>query len=421
MSFVKEVHVSGELITSTWANKMETGVDEVTIGLDDASRMEVAGGTANALTLVMPSIKAYNVNKLSFVGNVDNGGNATTLNINGLGAKPLYKSGGGNPKIANSKLYTCYYADWANCFFLEASAEGSTVSSHVLAGDTYSSDSEVGALGTMKPHTTALNRITPSTSIDSFSTPTVLYAKPETGYYDGSDSYISLTDPNFIAPNLLSGKTYFGLVGGITIVNPDNGDQTPATNMTGGEGVAYLGVTPNTYLKDINWIRKEIPDLKVSNIVSNKNIFGLIGTAKALPESGLLAGDFVLATKPNMAGVYNGTLTKTTEFKCNATGVFRVTFKLDSFKGSLGTGYYRIYKNGSPYGIQRSMVLTTSYWSPSIGGTSPTFVEDLAFNKNDLIQFYGYHTGDNEDVIYIKGITISVLDSQIPKLIDLIL
>jgi hypothetical protein len=218
MSFVKEVHVSGELITSTWANKMETGVDEVTTGLDDASRMEVAGGTANALTLVMPSIKAYNLNKISFIGNLDNGGNATTLNINGLGAKPLYKSGGGNPKIANSKLYTCYYADWANCFFLEASAEGNTIASHVLAGDTYSSDSEVGAVGTMVNRAyDVYGGYTPAKSVKTDGAGNLVF-EPYTGYYkEGLNGAmfgsILANDPDFIASNIVLNKDFFGLIG----------------------------------------------------------------------------------------------------------------------------------------------------------------------------------------------------------------
>lgn len=269
----------------------------------DINKITIAGGTANDLTLTIPSISSYNVNKLSFVGNSDNGGNATTLNINGLGTKPLYKSGGGNPKINNSRLYTCYYADWANCFFLEASAEGTSVASDVLAGKTFSNDSDTGLVGIMPNYSNAENigymgvKSVKSDGVGS------LVFEPYTGYYReglNSNGYGSIIkyDANFIPSNLLAGNTYFGLAGGIADLGAS---QNAVNTWTDGNGRlvlripskgAFTGVMNGTYpdlgYTDANYI--------ASNILSGKSIFGLAGTAiDGVARKRIATGNFVTA------------------------------------------------------------------------------------------------------------------------------
>jgi hypothetical protein len=89
---------------------------------------------------------------INFIAKLSNNNSVTT--INGL---PLYKPNTTtSPILIGGKAYTIWYNSTSNCFFIKASAEGTTIASHVLAGDTFSNDSDTGLIGTM-PNNGTLN------------------------------------------------------------------------------------------------------------------------------------------------------------------------------------------------------------------------------------------------------------------------
>lgn len=117
----------------------------------------IADGTGTAITLNMPTMTDYTANmKLTFIAKFNNNTSATTININGLGAKNLYKPNTTKaPNLKVGKPYTVYY-NGIN-FFLQASAEGNALAEHVLAGKTFSNDDDTGLVGTIN-----LSKLIPS-------------------------------------------------------------------------------------------------------------------------------------------------------------------------------------------------------------------------------------------------------------------
>lgn len=86
-------------------------------------------------------------------------------------------------------------------------ATGDAVASNVLAGKTFSNDVGNGIVGTM-PDRAGVNSSTQNSIVG-----TTLRFRPPTGYYDGVDDLVSVTDADFIAGNIKSGVDLFGLVG----------------------------------------------------------------------------------------------------------------------------------------------------------------------------------------------------------------
>jgi hypothetical protein len=111
--------------------------------LDSISIYETAQGTGNAITVSIPSL--VDGKSKTFVASANNNGTATTVN-----SKNLYKPNTTTaPNLIAGKAYTIWYNKSKDCFFIKASAEGNTVADHVLAGDTFSNDSDTGLIGNM--------------------------------------------------------------------------------------------------------------------------------------------------------------------------------------------------------------------------------------------------------------------------------
>lgn len=171
---------------------------------------------------------------VSFKNNVQNTG-ATTVNINGLGAKNIFKSNGSNltsgSLIANS-VYTIRYNGTA--FFLqgEGGEYGTATPSQVLSGYTIGTDSGIlngsminrGTVGS----TIAINgtytipqgyhdgngKVTQSVSTKSAQT----YTPRATNQTISANQYLTgaqtiLGDSDLVAPNIKSGVDIFGVVG----------------------------------------------------------------------------------------------------------------------------------------------------------------------------------------------------------------
>lgn len=160
---------------------------------------QTAGGTATAITLTI-SETLVNGFPITFIASANNNAAATTIN-----GKPLYKPNTTTaPNLIAGKAYTVWYNQANNCFFIKASAEGNATVGQVLAGATFSNDSDIGIPGAMPNKVGSGTVITPGTAD---------IAIPQ-GYFGGAlgDGKV-VGDPNLIAANILSGKSIFGVAG----------------------------------------------------------------------------------------------------------------------------------------------------------------------------------------------------------------
>ena len=165
------------------------------IGLND-NNYEVAGGTETAITLNMPATLKDGYWK-KFIASKDNGGTPTTIN-----GKSVYKVGTTNPpRFKKDRPYEVYYNAAKNCFFLKASATGTTSADKVLAGETFSTENDTDLVGTMP------NKGAVTASLNCGGSYTI-----PAGYHNGSgritaNSLASQTSANATAGNIISGKT----------------------------------------------------------------------------------------------------------------------------------------------------------------------------------------------------------------------
>ena len=129
-------------------------MDKIDSALLENSTYETAGGTGTAITVTL-SVTLTNGYSKTFIASVNNNAGATTLN-----GKNLYKPNTTTaPNIVAGKAYTVWYNSAGDCFFIKASAEGNTIASHVLAGDTFSNEDDTGITGTMPNNGAVTNTI----------------------------------------------------------------------------------------------------------------------------------------------------------------------------------------------------------------------------------------------------------------------
>lgn len=172
------------------------------------TELPTAGGTATALTVVQKGFSLAAGAKCEFVAASNNSGAATTVNVNSTGVKSIYKPGGTSaPTLIAGKAYTIWYSTSGGNFFLKASATGDAVAENVLAGKIFSNDTDTDLTGTMTNNSG--DTYTTGSSVSG----TTLKLKPARGFYDGDDDYVTITDADFVAGNILSGVNLFGLAG----------------------------------------------------------------------------------------------------------------------------------------------------------------------------------------------------------------
>ena len=236
----EEGAVSGNIIA-----RNSLPIDRI-IGLNDNNKYEVAGGTETAITLNMPATLNDGYWK-KFIASKDNGGTPTTIN-----GKSVYKVSTTNPpRFKKDRPYEVYYNAAKNCFFLKASATGTTSADKVLAGETFSTENDTDLVGTMP------NKGAVTASLNCGGSYTI-----PAGYHNGSgritaNSLASQTSANATAGNIIRGKTAWvngnKITGTATIkslggITAARGTISPSYDLTDYEGwdsewFAYLDFT----------------------------------------------------------------------------------------------------------------------------------------------------------------------------------
>jgi hypothetical protein len=198
----------------------------------------VATGSANAYSVTLNPAPTSYVEGMAIAVkiNVDNTG-ASTINVNGLGAKAIKKPNGNDVSAGNLKagsIYTLRY-NGTNFILQGEGGSGNAQPSDVLSGKTFTNDSGEQT-GTMPNKVGSGTIITPSTSD---------IAIPR-GYYGGAlaDGKVK-GDANLIASNIKSGVSIFGVTGSFSGRRWVSG--TASSNSTG-DFTIVTGFTPSIIL-----------------------------------------------------------------------------------------------------------------------------------------------------------------------------
>lgn len=212
---------------------------------------------------------------------------ASTLNINGLGAKTILDTLGNAITSGGLKAglpyQLCY--NGTNFIVLGKGGGGTATADKILSPYTATNDSGQ-VIGTIPSKTAATYN--PSTSVQTIAI----------GQYLSGNQTIAATTGTATAAQVLNGYTFnsasgIGLTGSMQYVNPDVLTHKDTTNFTAGvnsgDGLnyAYMQVPNGYYLNNIDWYRSYQPDLLAQNIISGKNIFGINGNASIASLGGL--------------------------------------------------------------------------------------------------------------------------------------
>ena len=195
-------------------NKINEKVEDITTHLNDLT-YETAGGMGTAITLNMQPLKqGYNK---TFIASANNNGAATTIN-----GKKLYKPNTTTaPNIISGKAYTVWYNSVSDCFFLQASATGTTSADKVLAGETFSTENDTDLVGNM-PDKSGTNKALALNET---------WAIPK-GYHDGNGKVTqNIPDNGAINANLNCGQSKSlpaGYISGGIITANSLASQTPS-------------------------------------------------------------------------------------------------------------------------------------------------------------------------------------------------
>lgn len=252
------------------------------------SIIHAAGGTANALVVTTGGDFGYVQGAfLKFRATAENTGNMS-IDIDGKGIKSLKKLDGSQIPaggIKNGKVFEVYYDAGGDCFFLLARAEGDAVAGDVLAGKTFSNGDDTGIIGTIPNQGQII--IAPGTA--NIAIPA--------GYHDGTGFVEG--DADLISSNIKAGKSIFGIAGNSNVVDTSPGTAVAGEILSGKvsfvDGAQVTGCMANRGAYNITPDASNITipqgyhsgagvvygdaDLVSGNIISGKNIFGVVGSA----------------------------------------------------------------------------------------------------------------------------------------------
>lgn len=324
-------------------------------------------GTANdKVVTVNPIVTSYKKGLgISFTNLTQNTG-AVTLNVNGLGTKPILKSNGSALTSGNLKagsVYTVRYSGTSFTLQGEGGEYGTAVAGDVLGGKT------IGTDGGLVTGTLALT--------GDVATAQVLSGRT---FYD-TDPKVkkagSMTDYSNINVNL----AHYDKVKSLIPHPADLGGQGLLTveNANGAKGFFNEGTTFSMNIANLvpANIVKGVPIGRSGGVGSEV----MIGTATIESMGGVPAfvaqpGDVVLAESVALVTQSGTAFVKMKEIVVNFDGVIRTKF---DFSSSGANAEATIRVNDVAYGATR-VVWVTSY---------TTFTEDFTVRKGDRIQVYG--------------------------------
>ena len=203
-----------------------------------------AAGSANVYTASLnPALTAYTEGVAIAVKiNVANTG-ASTINVNGLGAKSIRDPRGNTRpagKLTAGSIYTLRY-NGTNFILQGEGASGNATASDLLSGKTASTDAGdiTGAMPNRTSHVTAQ-----SSSVSG----TTLRLRPQAGYYNGlTTNSVQIDNEEFIASNIRSGVNLFGVTGTAFIVDDQSGAPGATTLIAGNMNAGYFGAYSGIY------------------------------------------------------------------------------------------------------------------------------------------------------------------------------
>lgn len=255
--------IKAEDIKSNDGVTLEKVKEDFTSHLVD-NMYQTAGGTATAITLTINGTLA-NGYPITFIASANNSGAATTINN-----KKLYKPNTTTaPNLIAGKAYTIWYSaagDSGNgCFFIKASAEGNTIASHVLAGDTFSNYSDTGLIGTLDLSNLTANNIRKDVTINGVTGSSLKY-----GIGDYIDPYSLGSYPVLLSEQTINGLSsyrymmykfgYIFIVGWChyLVVNPTTGALVYSLNLPDQDSISF-GVSNLYATYQSNYTAKKYP------------------------------------------------------------------------------------------------------------------------------------------------------------------
>nr|DAH73306.1 MAG TPA: tail collar fiber protein [Caudoviricetes sp.] len=363
-----ELKIDPTIILAT-KNDVEELRTEVFTYLKSVRKFLRPTGTANAILLkeVVDS-DLFDGYSHTFLAKYNNDSTLSTT-ING---KNFYKPNTTkSPTIKAGKAYTFWYETAGDCFFIKASAEGNVTADHVLANDIFSNDDDTGLVGTM-PNNGKINKT--AKAGDTITIPL--------GYTDGgtiqvetlaSQTVGTATPDKILSPYtaIVNGNKITGTMG---TTKPSYADQyhSPTVSMGAysGDGInrIYFSVPNKTYFDGINWVDYPAPNLTADNIVSGKEIFGVVGNAGIGELAGTLRmynpSAFVL-DRGSTGVQYNSILNTNVNVYLDSYGdmVYKFPYEIKGFSYAGVSTSTSGGKVGSKHGTGTLILGTTKFYS----------------------------------------------------------
>ena len=195
---------------------------------------QAAGGTATAITLNIngPLVNGY---PMTFIASANNNGAATKIN-----GKALYKPNTTTaPTLILGKAYSIWYSQSSDCFFIKASAEGSSTTDKVLAGFTFSNDNDTGLTGTI-----------PSKDAQTYTPKTTNQTIASGQFLNGVQTILG--DSDLIASNIKKGIDIFGILGTLDVASL-GGRNVASGSITNGNGAVNFQAS-NGIIVGVNFV-----------------------------------------------------------------------------------------------------------------------------------------------------------------------
>jgi hypothetical protein len=207
------------------ANVKTSGGSDVETQLTDLTKFVaygIATGSANVYAVTLSPVPSTYIDglALSVKINVQNTG-ASTINVNGLGAKSILKANGNALSSGNLKAGSIYTLRYNGTSFIlqgEGGEYGTAIASEVLSGKTIGTENGIIS-GTMIDRNAGGHVLALGSSAGVYSTEQGdmninAYLQPPVGYYNGNQ-WVKFPMPGLLASNIRNGVNIFGISGNL--------------------------------------------------------------------------------------------------------------------------------------------------------------------------------------------------------------